>query len=468
MKKFLCLAATGMFLFSACSNDGDPKDDPGPESGTGQELILRVANTGDGLTTKAGRPLYSLEATQTIDKVKVAIFSLGTGDALTGCVFDKEYNQWSDASSPSGIIYNGSANDGSADHGRYTTLNLKTEITNGSNLGLDPGNYLVYAIGYTSSGSKYAYSRALTDIIKGWSGANTFSYVTATTTTDGEEVFAGSIQKITVDANRNFTLTANVANNVLYLHRQVAGAFGYFKNIPAKVDNKDAVTLRLVASAKNTQLEMTNFNSSFRKTGGANVKYVVNGKTSATANTKFHDAAGADNTVILYQITLSDWFTANPMDTNDDGLLNDQDAGTEQFPTWAIPVAMRADFNAKKGTVFAGNFVIPFANQNRSTLELQLLDGANTIIKYWTVNLATAQTNVVNKDNVAIANESTGSYSFVRNHLYTIGEKTMAKPGDPENPGGGETEEPEDLFKGQIITLRVNDNWEFIHKLVVE
>lgn len=95
-----------------------------------------------------------------------------------------------------------------------------------------------------------------------------------------------------------------------------------FKNIPAKVDNKDAVTLRLVASAKNTQLEMTNFNSSFRKTGGANVKYVVNGKTSATANAKFHDAAGADNAVILYQITLSDWFTANPMDTNDDGLLN--------------------------------------------------------------------------------------------------------------------------------------------------
>ena len=86
MKKFLCLAATGMFLFSACSNDGDPKDDPGPESGTGQELILRVANTGDGLTTKAGRPLYSSEATQTIDKVKVAIFSLGTGDALTGCL----------------------------------------------------------------------------------------------------------------------------------------------------------------------------------------------------------------------------------------------------------------------------------------------------------------------------------------------------------------------------------------------
>lgn len=196
MKKFLCLAATGMFLFSACSNDGDPKDDPGPESGTGQELILRVANTGDGLTTKAGRPLYSSEATQTIDKVKVAIFSLGTGDALTGCVFDKEYNQWSDASSPSGIIYNGSANDGSADHGRYTTLNLKTEITNGSNVGLDPGNYLVYAIGYTSSGSNYTYSPALTDIVKDWSGANTFSYVTATTTTEGEEVFAGSIQKL--------------------------------------------------------------------------------------------------------------------------------------------------------------------------------------------------------------------------------------------------------------------------------
>lgn len=270
MKKFLCLAATGMFLFSACSNDGDPKDDPSQGSPVGQELVLRVANTGDGLTTKAGRPLYSSEAAQTIDKVKVAIFSLGASDAITGCVYDKEYAQWSDASSPSGIIYNGSTYDGSADHGRYATLNLKTEITSGANTGLDPGSYLVYAVGYTSSGSNYTHAPALTDIAKGWSGASTFNHVTSTTAGEGEEIFAGSIQKITVDNNRNFALTANVANNVLYLHRQVAGVFGYFKNIPAKVDNKDAVKLRLVSSGKNTQLDMTNFNSSFRKTGGAN------------------------------------------------------------------------------------------------------------------------------------------------------------------------------------------------------
>lgn len=156
------------------------------------------------------------------------------------------------------------------------------------------------------------------------------------------------------------------------------------------------------------------------------------------------------------------------MDVNDDGLLNDQDAGTEISPTWVIPAAMSADFNAKKGTVFASNFVIPFANQNKNTLELQLLDNSNTIIKYWTVNLAAAQANVVQIDNSTIPNESTSSYSLVRNHLYSIGEKTIAKPSNPETPGGGEVEEPEDLFKGQIITLRVNDNWELIHKLVVE
>lgn len=365
MKKFLCLAATGMFLFSACSNDGDPKDDPSQGSPVGQELVLRVANTGDGLTTKAGRPLYSSEAAQTIDKVKVAIFSLGASDAITGCVYDKEYAQWSDASSPSGIIYNGSTYDGSADHGRYATLNLKTEITSGANTGLDPGSYLVYAVGYTSSGSNYTHAPALTDIAKGWSGASTFNHVTSTTAGEGEEIFAGSIQKITVDNNRNFALTANVANNVLYLHRQVAGVFGYFKNIPAKVDNKDAVKLRLVSSGKNTQLDMTNFNSSFRKTGGANVKYVVNGKTPATATAKFHNSTGANDAAVLYEINLSDWFKGTPMDVNDDGLLNDQDAGTEISPTWVIPAAMSADFNAKKGTVFASNFVIPLRIKTR-------------------------------------------------------------------------------------------------------
>ena len=73
MKKrnlFYALTA-GIALFSACNNNSDeftPSDD-----NAAQQLVLQVASSGDGLTTRAGRPLYSSEAGQMIDKIKVII-----------------------------------------------------------------------------------------------------------------------------------------------------------------------------------------------------------------------------------------------------------------------------------------------------------------------------------------------------------------------------------------------------------
>ncbi len=460
MKKYLCMAAAGMFLFSACSNDDDAINNGGNTAADfeGQELVMKVTNGGDGLTTRAGRPLYSSEAGQMIDKVKVAIFKL-SGTDIESCVYVKEFNDWS---TTSGTNY-GDKIDGSVDHGKYASLNLKKEIVGtGDVKGLDPGDYKVYAIGYTSTGSNYTeYSPALTDIAKDWVSAANFTYVSATTSTDGEEIFAGEIEKITVDKDRNFTVVANEPeNNILYLHRQVAGAFGYFKNIPvAGPDGTKATKLRLVASDKNTKLNMTAFNTGFRTTGDK-IAYVVNGETSATtADAKFK--AGTD-AYTVYEITLSDWFTGSGMDTNNDGVLNEND-------DWSIPTDMQGEFNAITGTVFDGKFVIPFANKKSNTFELQLVngDGANAkILRTWSVNLASAQTNVKGIDGSNIENESVSSYSIVRNHLYTIGRKDIAKPTDPVNPT--DPENPEDLSKGQILTLRVNDNWEVIHKLEVE
>lgn len=460
MKKYLCMAAAGMFLFSACSNDDDAINGGNGNSSadfTGQELVMKVANGGDGLTTRAGRPLYSSEAAQTIDKVKLAIFELD-GQSIKSCVFAKEFDKWNTTDSES---YGGTTVDGSVDHGRFASLNLKKEI-NGTEKGLDPGTYKVYAVGYTSDGSNYTtYSPTLDEIVKDWKDATTFNYVSATTANEGEEIFAGEIAEITVGADRNFTVVANNPdNNVLYLHRQVAGAFGYFKNIPAAGPNGTKATgLRLVAADKNTKLNMTAFNSGFR-VSNKDVVYVVNGDTPATTDAIFNDGS---NAFTVYEITLSDWFTATDMDSNSDGVLNEKD-------TWAIPDAMKDKFNAIPGTVFGGEFVIPFANKNTSTFELQLINGTGItaeILRRWSVNLDKAQTDVKDINDTEITNESTSSYSIVRNHLYSIGEKAIANPTDPENPGP-DPENPEDLSKGQILTLRVNDNWEVIHKLEVE
>ena len=81
--------------------------------------------------------------------------------------------------------------------------------------------------------------------------------------------------------------------------------------------------------------------------------------------------------------------------------------------------------------------------------------------------MKTKQTGVVGLENdTEIANESVSSYSIVRNHLYTIGRKDVANPTDPTDPT--DPENPEDLSKGQILTLRVNDNWEVINQLDIE
>lgn len=464
MKKSLFVAVAGMLLFSACSTE-EPVKGGNPEGDfQGQELVMKVVNTGDGLTSRAGRPLLSSEAGQSIDKVKLAIFKINAeSKAIEKCVFVKEFANWTNDSQ----IY-GPANDGKNDHGRYASLNLKKEI-DGEEKGLDEGSYMVYAVGYSSSKehdpSVYTYEPGLENIVENWDAATSFKSVKATTKSDAEEIFAGSIAEIKVDAKRNFVVAeaGHSDNNILYLHRQVAGAFGYFMNIPAAgFDGTAATHLRLVASAKNLTLNMTKFNTDFRTTG-TGVKYVVNGEAGnvpATADAKFK---GGNNGYVVYNIKITDWFADG--DSNKDGVFGKGD-------NWAIPsyITDKAKFNAINGSLFAGNFVIPFANQNNTTFELQLVNGEGTsakILRTWTINLKAAQTGVVGLENdTELANETASSYSIVRNHLYTIGRKDVANPTNPTEPT--DPENPEDLSKGQILTLRVNDNWEVINQLEVE
>lgn len=104
-----------------------------------QQIVLQVASSGDGLTTRAGRPLYSSEALQTIQHVRVIIYK---DDATKTIVKDEKLN-WKEKSNP----YD--------NHGRQYTLTYKgTER-------LEAGNYKVMAVGY-SDGSDYNYSLDVT------------------------------------------------------------------------------------------------------------------------------------------------------------------------------------------------------------------------------------------------------------------------------------------------------------------
>ena len=446
MKKgmFFALAASSL-LFSACSSDDAVVSTEGQNEAV-QQIVLHVASSGDGLSTRAGRPLYSSQALQTIQNVRVIIYK---DDATKTIVKDKQLN-WKDSKT-----YD--------NHGRELTLTYKGDQR------LGEGNYKVMAVGY-SDNSDYTYAL---DVTSTEALTGTYNDITATLKAGkvAEEVFAGDAA-LTINADKKITnLTKGEDDGVaVTLHRQVAGSFGYFCNIPAKVGDKTAATLRLVVRDKNDMLTFKDFNSSFTTTGST-IKYYVNGSTStgvALATTdKF---SNGDKGYVLYSIDLNTWFPGG--DQNKDGLLNAEDTN------WDHPTDVKTQ--VVKGSVFGSNFVIPFnLTSGKSTMELQLLDAAGDIIKTWTVSIPAKD---VNTDATIgnVADESASIFNVVRNHMYNLGVKpsnggkTDPDPGNPNpdpkpdpDPDKPDPDKPEDLTKSQNLILKVNDNWEVIHKLVL-
>lgn len=447
MKKgmFFALAASSL-LFSACSSDDAVVSTEGQNEAV-QQIVLQVASSGDGLSTRAGRPLYSSQALQTIQNVRVVIY-----DATTNAIVKDKQLNWKDSKTYT-------------NHGRQLTLTYKGDER------LGEGNYKVMAVGY-SDNSDYTYSL---DVTGAAALTGNYSDITATLKAGkvAEEVFAGDAA-LKIGADKKITnLTSGEENGVaVTLHRQVAGSFGYFCNIPASVNGKAAATLRLVVRDKNDMLTFKDFNSSFTANGatGSTIKYYVNGSRStgeALATTdKF---SNGDNGYVLYSIDLKKWFPQ--LDENGDGLLNAQDA------SWKRPENVKTQ--VVKGSVFGSNFVIPFNYaEGKSTMELQLLDAAGDIIKHWTVSIPEADVNT-DATNGNVADVSPSIFNVVRNHMYNLGVKisngttTDPDPSNPTpdpdpdpkpNPDPGK-DEPEDLSKSQNLILKVNDNWEAIHQM---
>lgn len=215
--------------------------------------------------------------------------------------------------------------------------------------------------------------------------------------------------------------------------------------------------MQLVASNGNTGLVLGGFNS-FDLTGNGtgnegHVNYVVNGTTAAKDN-------------VIYTINLKDWFT-NVNDVDHDGLIDDTN--------WAKPAGYtKATF--AKGSVFGGSFLIPFQKNDNQTFVLQLTNDAGDVLKSWAVKLPSddgqlseytlsswnSTTSVF--DNTPATKDAADKYSVVRNHLYGIGERSLDEPTTP----GTDPDKPEPLNKKQELTLRVNDNWEVIHKMELE
>lgn len=416
-----------------------------------QIITLQVENGGDGLATRAGRPLYSAEAKQTIENVKLWIC-----DTDDNVVYVKEISNWN--------IDEGSTAYTTGGHGRQTTIELKDADK------LAAGSYKVYAVGYSNS-SDYDLS-AVTEVKKTKEGEGKYTFkenmVLPLSNTVGEEIFAGQME-LRVEDGKGF-------KKPIVLNRQVAGAFAYVKDIPYIAD---ARYLKLVASAQNQSLVLGHFNSVDLTGNGSentgNVKYVVNGINGKSGSETYE----------ISSIDLDEWFTTIK-DEDGDNLIDTDN-------NWAKPEKYKGHALFEKGSVFGGEFVIPFACvDGKQTLTLQLTKENGDVLRSWKVNLGSADEQVTSNENNNKVTywaglaweeyatvESANSYSLVRNHLYGIGTRMYDNPSNPgkdpnptdpdpdpnpENPD----DEPESLNNKQELVLKVNDNWEVIHGMELE
>ena len=439
MKKYFISGAmlAGLMSLAACSNDeGVVADNNGAE----QQFTITLASNGDRATRAAAdRTLESEAAGQSIEKVTLVVRSKDDNKV----VYIKTLEDW-----------NGTAADYNTDgHGKKLTFIIPTADKLGA------GDYVVTAVGYNDG--NYDLSLPI-------KGAVLATNITATTPAGAEakEVFAGEQEfSVTAEKKIKVTDTGKAIQNVnVTLHRQVAGAYGYFTSIPAKIGDTEVASIRMVSRSKNTVLTFGSFNSLFTTTD-ANVKYVVNGSVSATKTAKF---LNGDEANVLFSANITDWFPGG--DKNDDGVYDKNDANWTKHYSGSY----------LKGSVFASNFIVPFsATQGKSTLELQLLDAAGNVLYAWPVKLDASNAQIGVTGETASANllgtstamgfaETANVFSLFRNHIYSIGihKQGTTDPGNP-NPDP-DIDKPTDLSKIQTVVIRVNDNWEALHHMSID
>lgn len=424
MKKILFFGLTlSMMLMSACSSSDDAVMNE--EAGV-QRIVIAVENAGAGLQARAGRDLLSSEAKQSIQNLKVII----TDQTTNKIVFTKEYTDWNASESQA---YDTSG------HGR------KAEIVLTGSQKLANGHYNIYAIGY-SNGSQYTMGGVAlgTELAKYTKTAASpydefhANTVLAANAVRAEEIFAGY---------NSLNVAGTGIKTTVVLHRQVAGVFVYADEIPFITD---AAKLSLYAADNNTSLILGNFlpeNGAELATNGSNTNNkVVNGYTSAGAVTK------------IMSLNLSSWFTSIA-DANSDGMI---DAGTN----W-----IGDDTKYKNGSVFMGNFIVPFRRvSGTTTFVLKLETSADAELRTWNIKLPSGD---ITAGNISYWNgtdftttstsASVTEYNIFRNHLYSIGTKKQeATDPDPTN------DDPQTLNTKENLVLKVNDNWEVIHTMEVE
>lgn len=519
MKKSLLYSAAVLATWGMTSCSNEVLDDGLQPQPTSQVIELAVENAGSGLGARVGRPLLSSEADQNIDNVYV--FVVQTLNGTDSIVAAQQVTGWNNADTKSVISYNDASG-----HGRKTRIELKG--TEGFEK-KDQATYAIYAIG-CSQGSAFKVNvdeSTKTDINVYLSGLVTeknnkanndkalksiLENVVLTngegTSTTADEFFAG---KATIQFTKG---TKNKFSQGITLHRQVAGVFTYVKNVPFMLDSKGNTckTLQLVASNPNKDIVLGMF---YDKTLGQNGSTTIKGETpdkDVIIKNKLKNVVNGTSSLttnkVISTIDLTQWFS-KLQDVNNDGVLDRYEYKNEDGvlvedtanQIWINPTRQQDGSAAAtfvKGSVFSGEFIIPFQKNETQTFALELLSNDKSeVVRSWNINLPendwvkeTDFLNIwdsINKWTTPAGkySDSKNNYSVLRNHLYGVGTKVSANPSPQPNPNPGpgepnpkpvpdpeeptpDVEDPQNLNTKQDILLQVNDNWEVIHKMEVE
>lgn len=537
---FSALAA-GVLLFSACKSEDIPAQG-GNESANDQKLVLNLA-TGGNQASRAGRPLLSSAAGQDIDKLTLFFIDGENKIALKKEISSAEWHNGATAYEKGMQIEislkasNGEALTASTDGTKYTVYAVGysegTDYDNGFRNGI-----LTEGVEFTQAGNFWAQTEKET-------GEEIFAgEANITAIQNGSTNETCLIQ--TSESGATYPKSPAKAVPSIVLNRQVAGVTGYFTNIrTGKMTagtglTAEPVKLRLVASGRNNRVKFENLVSG-ETTTSTTVNYVINGAQNGGLDNAKVDArflnSSENDAYVVYEVNLADWFkyggdtgrsTFADCDINGDGVVGFEDAiayvygkdnvanlqegqlestwseaikgnkvsiGAELSEVqcnalsnfWAIPASNKGQ-QLVAGSVFAGEFLIPFAQATgKNTFELQLLDGDGQILDHWNVRIPEDEmytsTNVPFPSTGTIISAtydiSTSIYNVFRNHVYSLGLKAQdtdegpVDPTDPVTPDpkpepDDDKDEPSDLSVGQNLLINVNDQWEIIHQMEID
>lgn len=543
---FSALAA-GVLLFSACKSEDIPAQG-GNESANDQKLVLNLA-TGGNQASRAGRPLLSSAAGQDIDKLTLFFIKEDGNIALKKEISSAEWHNGATAYDKGMQIEislkasNGENLTASTVGTKYTVYAVgyseNTDYDNGFlNGALTKGD------AFTQADNFWAQTAETT-------GEEIFAGEAKITAIQNSSTNETCL--IQTSESATYPESPAMAVPSIVLNRQVAGVTGYFTNIrTGKMTTGTGLTakpvkLRLVASRRNNRVKFESLVSDETTTSSsaATVNYVINGAQNSDLDNAKWDArflnSSTDDAYVVYEVKLAEWFkyggdtgrsTFADCDINEDGVVGFEDAiayvygkenvanlqegqlestwseaikgnkvsiGTESSEEvqcnalsgfWAIPASNKGQ-QLVAGSVFAGEFLIPFAQKaGKNTFELQLLDKDGQILDHWNVRIPEGEKYTKPGDGgvstgvIATADSdiSTSIYNVFRNHVYSLGLKAQdtdnGGPVDPTDPTTPEPDpkpepdddkdEPSDLSVGQNLLINVNDQWEIIHQMEID